>query len=110
MPTISVARSASLSCPQAIAEQLRHALPAAWTLAQQHDTFVVRGAMNDGWQSEIGRVTRFVASNTFVSLEQVERGSHHVEQLIVSIDSEGAGYRIRYLLCDSPDGPGDEER
>ena len=91
--------SAVFGCPQAIAIELREVLPAGWTSARGDDAFVVRGPMREGWRSEIWRIMRFVAYPTFVSLEEVERGSQHVELLVVSQDGGGQGFRIRFLLA-----------
>ena len=99
MPTPDPHFGFEVSCLQGVAVELRHALPAGWTLSEEDDTFVVRGEQREGWLDEVWRVARFVAYLHFTCLTRAPDAGPGARLELLSASGAGLAFRVRFLLA-----------
>ena len=95
-------RSVGIAASQGISVELRHALPAQWKHRSDGDHFVVEGPMFEGWKDALWSVARFVAHDSFVSLNLVERADDGRVYELLSSGREDKGFLIRFVLTEPP--------
>ncbi|MBK9034772.1 MAG: hypothetical protein IPL61_26500 [Myxococcales bacterium] len=98
MGRVDLHRALDVRCVEGVAVELRHCLPAGWTVREDGDSFVVRGPLEPDAVDAVWRVARFVAYAPFVSLARTHATDDELRYELLSEGRTGLAFRVEFQL------------
>ena len=83
---------------QGVEVELRHALPAGWTVEYRASDYIVRVIRADGWRHQLWQLIEFLSYDELAVLRRIDWPGVDRGYEFISAMKDGSGFRITFLV------------